>query len=178
MIRKQQFNIYLPPDLIRSVKHGAVDAEQSLSTFVEEALIAHLKNLQTEKVSPETKPAPVSAQEMQMMSILFPSNVEGSVRFYECLGMMTLSQGKLWAEMRLGDAILGLQRGDQYVRGEKITLVFVSNVPLEQTAERLRANGIVIENEISDESYGRSLLIHDPDGLPILINEYDPDLYP
>mgnify|MGYP000217431623 CR=1 FL=1 len=35
---KQQFNIYLPASLVREVKHAAVDANQSLSSFVEEAL--------------------------------------------------------------------------------------------------------------------------------------------
>ena len=35
---KQQFNIYLSASLVREVKHAAVDANQSLSSFVEEAL--------------------------------------------------------------------------------------------------------------------------------------------
>jgi hypothetical protein len=40
---KQQFNIYLPPALIKDVKHAAVDAGMSLSRFVEAALQAYLE---------------------------------------------------------------------------------------------------------------------------------------
>jgi len=39
---KQQFNIYLPPALVRRVKHASVDANQSLSAFVERVLEEHL----------------------------------------------------------------------------------------------------------------------------------------
>ncbi len=32
---KQQFNIYLPPDLVRELKHAAIDDRSHLSGYVE-----------------------------------------------------------------------------------------------------------------------------------------------
>jgi predicted HicB family RNase H-like nuclease len=46
---KQQFNVYLPPALIRRAKHAAVDEAVSLSRLVEDALTAHLERLEVER---------------------------------------------------------------------------------------------------------------------------------
>jgi hypothetical protein len=43
---KQQFNVYLPPPLIRRAKHAAIDHATSLSRMVELALTEHLDRLE------------------------------------------------------------------------------------------------------------------------------------
>jgi predicted HicB family RNase H-like nuclease len=40
---KVQFNVYLPPTLVKRIKHKAIDAGESLSTYVEHALEQHLE---------------------------------------------------------------------------------------------------------------------------------------
>lgn len=48
-MKKQQFNVYLPAELVRRVKHAAIDSDTSLSGFVERALTTYLEILAGEE---------------------------------------------------------------------------------------------------------------------------------
>jgi metal-responsive CopG/Arc/MetJ family transcriptional regulator len=55
MVARQQFNVYLPPDLVREVKHAAIDESVSLSVLVEQALRDYLARLADGQVQVEHK---------------------------------------------------------------------------------------------------------------------------
>ena len=52
----KQFNVYLPVQLIRELKHCAIERESSLSSLVEDAIQKHLAALQRKSKKPRRRP--------------------------------------------------------------------------------------------------------------------------
>ncbi len=52
----KQFNVYLPVELIRELKHCAIECESSLSSLVEEAIQKHLAELKRKSKARRKRP--------------------------------------------------------------------------------------------------------------------------
>jgi uncharacterized glyoxalase superfamily protein PhnB len=118
---------------------------------------------------------------VKLQTIVYVSDMGRALDFYTALGLYTnvVDRATVWAEMTLGDAVLALHTVAALpaVQVGRVALSLVTETPLEQVVERLGAGGIVLEQEITDEAFGRSIQVRDPDGLVIQINEHDVSLY-
>lgn len=184
MEKKQQFNIYLSPDLIRTVKHAAVDAGGSLSDFVAEALARYVHSYQgarEEAPYPSETSAERSIPPLALMPVVYVRQIAPVVPFYQALGFHIAAGDRAgeWVELRLGSAILMLHRSEHPSSEvpRSIDLSFVSAEPLEQVLARLAAAGFPTDQPIIDESFGRYVTVQTPDGLALQINEHDRTLY-
>jgi len=112
---------------------------------------------------------------MRVLPIRYCADVEASTRFYRALGLElgAATRPGSWVELPAAAGILALHKAD---KGSACELAFEADEALEKVAERLRAAGYAPE-PIVDESFGRSLRVADPDGVPVQVNEHDRALY-
>ncbi|GEM_PF-240342 len=186
---KQQFNVYLTPDLVRQIKHHSVDVQLSLSDLVEKVLRAYLDKRDEQPAVPQLAQPPIAdlargeqqASGLTLQPMIHVEQMAAAIKFYEALGF-SLTVGSRdgdWAQMRLGGAELGLLAHPPNPEQNEgiVELNFESQEPLEALEARLREAGVTIARPTGDEGFGAQLQVQSPDGLLVKINQLDPGLY-
>ena len=172
---RQQFNVNLDPELVRQIKHHAVDVQLSLSELVGRVLRRHL-----DKESAMTDHQPTDPP-MSLQPMVHVDDMTASVSFYEALGAR-LEHGSRdgdFVMMQLGSSRFGLLAHPPNAEQDegRVEMNFESTEALDAVEERLRAADVTIAQPTTDEGFGRQLQVRTPDGLLIKINELDQELY-
>lgn len=118
--------------------------------------------------------------DVALMPLVYVSDIDRAVAFYAALGMEPSLRGRSarWAELRLGGATLALHVADPLPPPtDRVVLCLEAREPLETLVTRLADAGIAPSRPTTDEAFGRSLEVTDPDGLVVQVNEHDPELY-
>lgn len=109
---------------------------------------------------------------MQLQTIVYVSDMDRSVTFYEELGFVVAYRGgPVWTAFRGTDGVLALHLAEELPPPGRVALSLVSDAGLEDVVDRLAAAGIEA-TAIEEQPFGRSTVIRDPDGLAIQINEH------
>jgi len=113
---------------------------------------------------------------MILMPIVYVTDMDRAIAFYGALGFAAdpRTSSAMWTELKAGDgAVLALHHDGAPASAARlrVELALVATAPLEAVSRDLAARGIAC-GPIMDEAFGRSLIVRDPDGLEIQINQH------
>ena len=110
---------------------------------------------------------------MRLQPIVYTTDMAGTVEWYrKVLSAEPVHASDMWTSFAVGDATLGVHAVDEQRKGSGVELSFVATEPLDQVVSRLEASGVAIERGLQDETFGRSILLRDPPGNPVQVNEH------
>ena len=109
---------------------------------------------------------------MQLQTVVYVTDMDRSIAFYEHLGFtVEYRGGPVWTAFKGADGALALHAVEEMPGPGRVALGLVADRPLEEIIETLAGHSIEASS-IEAQSFGRSTVVRDPDGLPIQINEH------
>lgn len=110
---------------------------------------------------------------MRLQPIVSTASMDEAVRWYGAvLGCTPVFRSESWTAFETGGALLGVHLGERAETAGPVALSLVATAPLEEVLARLAAAGITPEGGVVDQPFGRSILLRDPEGLAVQVNEH------
>lgn len=111
---------------------------------------------------------------MKLQPIVYTRSMDRAVSWYTTvLGSSPVYRSDMWTSFAVDGAQLGLHRVDELPEASRVELSLVATESLEALIRRLTSSGIAVARGIQEETFGRSLLLRDPEGLAIQVNEHE-----
>lgn len=121
------------------------------------------------------------ALDLTLQPMVHVEDMAQALTFYEALGAQVVqgSRDDDWALLRLGGSEFSLlaHPPNPAQHEGQVELNFASATPLEEVARRLRAGGVTVVQDVTDEAFGSQLQVATPDGLLVKVNYLEPELY-
>lgn len=117
---------------------------------------------------------------MKPVPIVYVTDMDRSLDWYRRAvpDAEVVSTSPYWSELRTAGGSFALHIIEAVAPGTQLGLAFAAERRLEEIVADWEAGGIAPTRGISDEAFGRSVTVTDPDGLAIQVNEHEADLYP
>jgi predicted enzyme related to lactoylglutathione lyase len=111
---------------------------------------------------------------VRLQPIVYTTDMDGAVEWYRTvLESDPTYASEMWTAFPVGDATLGVHAVEEMADGSRVELSLVATEPLEEVVARLGNSGVEPERGIQDETFGRSILLRDPAGNPVQVNEHE-----
>ena len=110
---------------------------------------------------------------VKLQPIIYTTEMDHTVDWYAMvLNARPAYRSDVWTSFSVGGANLGIHRVDQLPNGSRVELSLVADVPLEELLRDFAAHTVTVERGIQEETFGRSLVVKDPDGSLVQISEH------